>query len=479
MSSWVGAEEEPEFYKDIAPILWENCSNCHRPGQAGPFPLLSYEDTRKRSRQIKEVVEDAYMPPWHISSKHIAFKGDRRLTEKEKKTLYKWMEVGMPKGDPSSAPAKPVFADDWLAGKPDLVVTMPEPYEVYADGRDIYRNFVFPLKNKETLWLKAIEIRPSARSVVHHALYYADNSGRAVKMDAAEKEPGFRGMGFTQRLKPLGGWAVGGTAKMLPDGMAFEIPPNTDLVIQTHFHPSGKIEKEATSLGLYLTKEAPSIPFTGLQLPPRFGIYAGLRIPAGDPNFVIKDSFRLPVDSEAFGVSAHAHYLGKAMKMVATKPDGSTVELLKINDWDFNWQEGYLYKEPVFLPAGTRIDCSVVYDNSADNPANPSSPPKVVTWGPYSEDEMGSVTVRINPVNKDDINILRKELGYHEVASMGIASLRSKVSGNRKLSFFDRQVKSFDKNNDNQFEFEEKEELKEIIRKYNLGGGGRRINNSF
>lgn len=468
-----------KFYPDIAPIIWENCSNCHRTGQAGPFPLLEYEDVRKRGRQIADVISDGYMPPWHATSNDLQFKDDRRLDPETKDLLTRWIEADMPMGDPSSAPEKPVFNDDWYGGQPDLVVSMPEPYEVYAEGRDIYRNFVLPLNNTETLYLKAIEIRPSSRPVVHHVLYFLDTSGAARSRDAKDPLPGFQGMGFTSGLTGIGGWAVGGTPVPLPEGMAFVLPPGSDIVLQTHFHPTGKIENEATTLGLYLSKESPTREFSGIQLPPRFGALAGVDIPPGEKDYRVYDSFEIPVNLEAFGISAHAHYLGKALWMKAIKPDGSELELLRIDDWDFNWQEGYTFREPIVLPAGTRVDAMVSWDNSADNPANPHNPPQRVRWGPFSYDEMGSVTLRVSPIDNEDISLLRERLSEHQTLAVADTMLKSSSRrSSERLNFFQKRILQFDRNENGIFDPDEKSELVDTIRKLKLRFG-ERLNNSF
>ncbi|MCD8534702.1 MAG: hypothetical protein LR011_07920 [Verrucomicrobia bacterium] len=452
-------------------------------GQAAPFSLWTYEEARKRGRQIRDVIDDGYMPPWHATSEHLAFSGDRRLSPEQKSIIQKWYQSGMPEGDRELAPIKPRFNEDWAHGTPDLVVTMPEAYEVYAEGRDIYRNFVLPLNNDKTLFLKAIEIRPSARSVVHHVLYFVDSSGAARKKDEEDPLPGFRGMGFTSMLTGIGGWAVGGMPQPLPDGMAFELPPGSDIVLQTHFHPSGKVEKEATSLGLYLTDSPPTRDFTGIQLPPRFGALAGVDIPPGDPHYVVEDSFTLPVDVEAFAVSAHAHYLGKSMLMTAKLPDGKELELLRIDDWDFNWQEAYAFKNPLTLPAGTQIAAHVVWDNSDSNPANPHNPPQRVRWGPFSYDEMGSITLRVSPVKNDQIQDIRAALGEHQtlaIAKQVLASAQDKSnsSENSRRNFFENRLLQFDLNKNGRFEADEERALMETVRSLRLRLG-ERLNNSF
>ncbi|MBT7865046.1 MAG: hypothetical protein HN763_01640, partial [Opitutales bacterium] len=194
---------------------------------------------------------------------------------------------------------------------------------------------------------------------------------------------------------------------------AYHLPKGSDIILSTHFHPSGKEETELSIVGLYFSKEPPKQRFTGIQLPPAFGALAGVNIPAGESNYTKKDSFVLPVDVKAFGISSHAHYLGKRMKMTATLPDGELKELLTIDDWDFSWQEQYRYEDYVFLPAGTRLDGEVVWDNSEDNINNPNTPPKRVAWGRESDDEMGSVTLQMVAANPSEFGRLRKEIRNH------------------------------------------------------------------
>lgn len=469
----------PEFHPRVATVIYGKCSQCHRPGQAAPFPLLSYGDVYKRGRQIRDVVESEYMPPWNAASRDLQFHGDRRLSPEEKATLIEWIDAGMPEGDETRAPSPPEFADEWFAGTPDMVVSMPEAFEVYAEGRDIYRNFAMPLNNDRTLYLKAIEIRPSSRAVVHHVLYFVDATGASIAKDREDPLPGFDGMGFTSRLRGIGGWAVGGVPVPLPDGMAHELPPNSTIVLQTHFHPTGKVERESTTLGLYLSQDPPTRDFTGIQLPPRFGALAGVDIPAGEADYTVHDSFTLPCAIEAFGVSAHAHYLGKVLRMDAELPDGRSIELLRIDEWDFNWQEGYLFAEPLQLPAGTRISAMVSWDNSAANPANPHNPPRRVRWGPYSYDEMGSLTLRVSPIDGKEISTLRAALADHQTYAVATQILkRASTRDSDRLNFFQKRILQFDVNGNGLFDPDEKDELMSAIRRMNLRLG-ERLNNSF
>ncbi len=422
------------FSEHIAPIVFNNCATCHRPGEAAPFTLLNYNDVKKRGKFIAEVTGTRLMPPWKADKGDYEFKNERRLTDTQIEMIRRWVADGMPEGDPAKLPKLPKFTEGWQLGKPDLIVKMSDAYTVPADGPDIYRNFAIPLNLAEDRWVKAIDFRPSARSVVHHSLFFIDTTGSARKADEEDPEPGYSGRmglgrgsfgrlfsrgnqnresGGGNLVSSLGGWALGAQARVLPDGLAFFVPKGADLILSTHFHPQGKQEKELSTVGLYFADKPPTKSFTGIQLPTLFGIFEGLDIPAGAKEYTIEDSFVLPVDVKAFGVGGHAHYLGKQMKLTATLPDGNAKTLLWIKDWDFAWQDQYQFREFVPLPKGTRLDVRISYDNTADNPRNPSSPPKRVTWGEGSNDEMGSMSLMIVAANESEMPTLRQAYGRH------------------------------------------------------------------
>lgn len=411
------------FSEHVAPIVFKQCSGCHRPGEGAPFSLLSYTDVQRRAKTIAAVTQSRYMPPWHAESDMGAFRDDRRLTDVQIRTIQQWVAAGMPEGDPAKTPALPQFTPGWQLGEPDLVVRMDQPFEIPAGGPDVFRNFAIKLDLEEDRWVEAIEFRSTANAS-HHALFFLDQTGQALRLDAADAAPGFTGMNFLgansdgaargggallQRLRArvgassLGGWAVGGTPRVLPDGLARPLPKESDLVLQMHFHPTGKVEREQATVGLHFAPGPPKRTLTALQMPPVFGALAGIDIPAGEKRYVIKDSFTLPVDMEAVSVGGHAHYLAHDMRMTATLPDGRRSDLLRIPDWKFNWQERYYFQNFVRLPKGTRLDVEIAYDNSTANPNNPNSPPRRVTFGQQSTDEMGSITVELVPVSQRDL----------------------------------------------------------------------------
>jgi hypothetical protein len=473
-SSPQAAGDIPTFSQHVAPIVFQNCVSCHRPGEAAPFSLMTYEDARKRARQISEVTAKKFMPPWHAEAGHMAYLNARVLSEEQIEVLQRWYKGGMPEGDRAKLPKLPVFTEGWQLGKPDLVLKMDRPFKVYAEGRDIYRNFVFPLNSTEDKWVRAIEFRPSARSVVHHALFFLDTMGTARELDAADEQPGFTDKGRAGRkMKPVGGWAVGSNVRVLPDGLAYLYPKGADLVVQTHFHPSGKEEEEVSTVGLFFADNAPTRSFVGVQLPPAFGEISGIDIPAGEPNYVVKDQFILPIEAEAFAISPHAHYLAKTMTMRATLPGGKELTLLRIPDWDFAWQEHYVFKERLRLPQGTRLETELVYDNSASNPRNPTSPPVRVKWGLASTDEMGSVTLHLMPSKEAEVETLRDALKDHSTDMVIDRAVAQPTQGKTVKNVIQR----FDKNGNSKIDEDERPELRLFIRSNDWVPGN--LNNSF
>lgn len=398
------------FNSDIAPIVYTKCAGCHRPGESAPFPLTSYAEVARRGKLIAAVTAKRYMPPWHAEPASVRYRDERRLTDAQLALIQQWVKDGMPEGDPKQAPKLPDFPSGWQLGKPDLVVTLPRAYRIPASGPDIYRDFVIPIGLAGEKWIRAIEVRPTAPKAVHHMLYYGDPTGSLRAADGAADVPGFAGIGLPRGTIGLGVWAAGTQPHFLPEGVARPFPKGADLVIQEHFHPTGKEELEKTVVGLYFAP-APERRMLSIQLPPDFGMFAGVRIPAGEKSYTVRDSYTLPIDVEAYAASAHAHYLGKSMKLTATLPSGEIKTLLWIKDWDFAWQDGYIFSDFVALPKGTRLDGEVTWDNSAANPRNPSNPPVEVVWGEQSRDEMGSVTLELLPARQQERGILVSDLG--------------------------------------------------------------------
>ncbi|MDP6795524.1 MAG: hypothetical protein QGG00_09050, partial [Verrucomicrobiota bacterium] len=297
---------------------------------------------------------------------------------------------------------------------------------------DIYRSFVIPLDLKEDKWVAGFEVRPSARAVLHHVIIRIDQTGEARKADGTRGTPGFSGMRgigrssrgsgrggsndvFSGSLGGLGGWAVGGTPRILPLGLARKLPAGADIVLNSHFHPSGKEEDEQTTIGLYFTDKKPDRTLIGFQVPPVFGSISGIDIPPGENDYKVTSKFTTPVDIDLVGVGAHMHYIGHTAKAHATLPDGTVKSLFYIDDWDFNWQGRYFYDKPVRLPAGTTVEGTVSFDNSATNPFNPFNPPRRIKWGLESTDEMGSVIFSAVPASEADLDEFNAAVRDHVV----------------------------------------------------------------
>jgi Ca2+-binding EF-hand superfamily protein/mono/diheme cytochrome c family protein len=393
----------PTFTRDVAPLLYRHCVACHRPGEVAPFSLLSYRDARKRAGLIGDVTADRSMPPWKPAPGHGDFRDARLLADAELATIRRWVDAGAVEGDPADLPPPPDFTPGWQLGRPDLVVTMPEPFTVPAEGRDVYRNFVIPVTIPAGRFLKAIEYRPSNRRVVHHAALGTDGSGSARALDDRDPGPGFTRVNLPAPLLPgsLATWTPGRDPLPLPEGFSMPWKPGAGLVLQLHLHPSGKPEVEQSSIGLYLTDEPPRRSMIDVML-----INMRIDIPPGENEYKTRDEFTLPADVEALGIFPHMHLIGKAIAVTAVLPDGTARPLIRIDDWDFNWQNYYQYAVPVALPKDTRVVLECVHDNSADNPNNPNDPPRRVTGGEQTRNEMSAALLQFVPARDAELPTL-------------------------------------------------------------------------
>ena len=391
--------------------MYQHCTPCHHEGGGAPFPFTTYEEVKKRARLIAHVTGTGYMPPWKAAPGVIAFEGERHLDPEDAAKLAAWAQAGSPLGDVSKVPPAPVFESDWPLGKPDLILEMEEDMPVPAEGPDIYRGFVVRIPDlPEGKYLKGLDYQPQAIESAHHTLFSLDTTGIARARSDAQPRPGFGGMSDNLSLGRIGGWAVGGRPHLYPEGVAIAIKPGTDLILATHFHPGGKAEIERARIGIYLTDEPPTKHLVALDVPFAFGLLSNIRIPAGEAEYLIEESFTLPADAELISISPHAHYIGKRMRATIAFPDGREIELIRVDDWDFAWQEQYRLAEPLALPQGARIDMTFVYDNSAENPRNPTQPPVEVTFGPESTDEMACMTLGLITESEAVMQDLR--MGY-------------------------------------------------------------------
>jgi len=384
------------FNRDIAPIIFRQCSPCHRPGQAAPFSLLSHADVKKKAKEIADVIESRYMPPWLPEQGYGHFDGERRLSADEMGVIKQWITEGTIEGNPTDLPPLPQWPEGWELGKPDLILTLPSPYRLAADGKDVYRNFVVPIPSNQRRYVRAVEFHPGNYKVAHHAFIEIDATRQSRHLKDAVEPPGFNGMQLPDSVQMPGGqmlgWQPGKRPYVAPNGLSWVLEPNSDLVLQMHLHPSGKTETVAPSVGFFFTDAPPTNTAFRINLS-RFTI----DIPAGSKDYSIENRYELPIDVDLLAVTPHTHYLGKELQGYALLPDGSKKWLILIRNWDFNWQGDYRYSEPVFLPRGTTLVMHFSYDNSAENIHNPSHPPKRVKFGLQTTDEMGELWFQVLP----------------------------------------------------------------------------------
>ncbi len=387
------AEEKPgpNYSRDVASILYENCVSCHRPGQIGPFSLETYDQARKRAADLADVAGQRLMPPWGAEPGFgPAFQHDRSLSTEEIATLTAWADAGAPEGNAADLPERPKFVDGWALGTPDLEIAMPEEFAIPATGGDIYRCFVISTHLPHDVYISGIEYRPGNGRVVHHILGYVDASGEALARDEAEPGPGytcFGGPRIEQLHGDLGGWAPGVEASELAEGVGRSLPRGAAVVMQVHYHPNGKDETDRSRIGLYFSKKPVKKTFQWAAV-----LNTKFRLEPEQPeSWEVRATWTAPVDLEAYSVAPHMHLLGKDMTMTARLPDGEVIPLIKIGRWDFQWQQQYFLERPITLPAGTVIEALAHFDYSRANPNNTfreQTKMPVVTWGEATTDEM-------------------------------------------------------------------------------------------
>src|SRR5579859_7610154 len=415
------AENRVTFNRDLAPIVFRTCAPCHHPGEAAPFSLLTYGDVKSHARQIADLTQKRIMPPWLPEPGEWKFNDDLHLSSDEIALFQQWVEAGMPEGSASDLPPTPKFNTGWQLGQPDLIIRADSSFEVPASGSDVYWNFVFRVPLEKTHYVKAIEIRPGERRLVHHANLIIDRSQSSRRQ---EKTPGsgFPGMELqieSEAFDPDGHflfWKPGTIPAPEPHDMALRLDPGNDLVLNTHLQPSGKTEKIQPAIGIYFTSE----PATRFPVLLQLENDRKLDIPAGEKSFLVTDEFKLPEAVSLLAIYPHAHYLGRDMLALAKFPNGETKTLLHIPRWDLNWQAVFTYRKPVDLPAGTVISMRYRYDNSADNPTNPNSPPQRVVAGNRASDEMAHLWLQVLPQSpvtesQDPRRVLQEAIARHHI----------------------------------------------------------------
>lgn len=403
----------PTYTKTIAPILFEHCVGCHRPGQSAPFSLLTYADAQPRASLIAAAVKSGVMPPWLPDHLNPAFAGERRLSEDQIARIEQWAKTGALEGNPRDLPTPPVIASSWQLGQPDLTASPPRPYNLEPGGHEVYRNMVIRLAVPGTRYVRAMEFMPGD-APVHHAVIRIDKQRLSRADDGADGQPGFDGMAATGVQDPDGhflGWAPGRGPIVAPDDLPWVLSEGSDLVIELHLMPRATPIAVQPTIGLFFTTTAPTKSPVMLVMGSK-----AIDIPAGASDYAIEDRYTLPVDVEVLSVYPHAHYLGREMAVRAVAPAGTAQPLIHIRQWSFNWQQDYRFVTPIALSHGTTIVLRYSYDNSAGNKKNPNQPPRRVTWGPQSHDEMGNLGVQVLTQSPRDSAVLVESFARHAAA---------------------------------------------------------------
>jgi hypothetical protein len=384
-SSLAMAAKAPTFSKDVAPILYNRCLECHRPGEAGPMAFRTYQETRPWAKAIKQAVMTHNMPPWYADTTIDHFKNDRHLTDREVATITQWVDAGAPEGKASELPKLPEYTEGWVIGKPDVVLSLPKEFKIPASGVVQYQYFTIDPGFKEDTWIQAAEVRPTQRAQVHHILVFAQEGGK--------RQP----RGGEQFADMVIGYAPGVPSLTWDDETAFLVKAGSTLLLQVHYTTNGKEAVDKSVVGFKIRKDKPkyrAVSGSATQF--------RLDIPPGEPNYMAKASYTFREDTTVLDLTPHMHLRGKAFKYVLTYPDGRSEVLLDVPHYDFNWQLAYVLAEPRNVPAGSRMDVTAWYDNSPNNKYNPD-PTQTVHWGDQTFNEMmiGFFNYKI-PVDRPD-----------------------------------------------------------------------------
>jgi tetratricopeptide (TPR) repeat protein len=388
------ATQAVTFNKDVAPIVFANCAPCHRPGEVAPFSLLSYADAAKHADGMVEETRKRHMPPWLPEHGEFPIIGERRLRDDQIALIDQWVKGGKVEGNPADLPKAPVFPDGWQSGRPDVVLTPDRPYTLRPGTEDVYRNLVLRTALEADAFVRAVEFRTNG-APIHHAVIRVDPAQAARHKDGRDGQPGFDGMSWQGVQDPEGqfiGWAPGRGPIVSPEGMPWRLERGADLVVELHMLATDVPRTIQPTVALFFTDRPPTAAPLTLKMGSRL-----IDIPPGQRDYVVTDTYELPVPFDLLSVYPHAHYLATDMRVTATLPDGVVKSLLSIKRWSFHWQQDYRFVAPVSLPAGTRLTMRYTYDNSEQNPENPRRPPVRVRLGPQSTDEMAELGLQVLP----------------------------------------------------------------------------------
>jgi hypothetical protein len=397
----------PTFYEDISPIIYNHCTSCHRPGEIGPMPFTNISEVTAYGAMIKYVTGIKYMPPWKADPEYKHFMDENVLTDAEIQTISDWYDGGMPAGDASNEATMPIFPTGSALGAPDVVLSMDQAYLHQGTNSDQYQVFVFDLGLSTTKEVKALEFRAGNASICHHAVIAMDTTNQAIVLDAADPDYGyenFGGFGFDPLEFAYYVWTPGAQARFFPTGMSKILYPNSKLLMQMHYAPTSVDEYDSSHVNVfYAQTPAPRYVQSSFLNPTQLSV--PFEMP---PNQIttFTGSYIVPIDVSLLSIAPHAHLIGKSWEVYSVSPQGDTTNLIKIPEWDFNYQSSYAFESLQKITAGSTIYAKATYDNTASNPANPNDPPQWMYWGENTSEEMYLVFFDWVPYQTGDENLL-------------------------------------------------------------------------
>ncbi len=456
------------FSEDIAPIIFEHCTKCHREGEIGPMPLTNYAEVAASASIVEYVTGIRYMPPWTPDHTYRTFRDENVLTDDEISLIAAWVAAGAPEGNPALTPPVPVFPEGSQVGEPDLVLTLEEPFLHQGNNADMYQVFVLPTGLTEDTDIEAIEVRPDNKDICHHAILGVDISGQAAQLDAATPEYGytqFGGFGFNPIDNFFSAWVPGSSPLVFPPALGKKLNANSDLLIQMHYGPSSIDQSDQTSVNIFfaddpITRYVQTFPINPNNLDEPFAIL---------PNQVktFHGTINVPIDVSLIDVAPHGHLICSSYEVYAVSPNGQdTINIIKIPEWDFNWQGLFAFPNLLRIPAGYTIHCLGTFDNTAQNPLNPNDPPQLMTWGESTTEEMylcfvqfviyqpGDENISLPMLNEEYMMVYPKEqlfacypnpantelvIGYHLLKPHQLSLEVLDLQGRRIETIFDRK----------------------------------------
>lgn len=411
------AAQQLTFSEHVAPIIYQHCTPCHRTGEVAPFPLTSYAEVVAHGPTIKFVTGIRYMPPWKADPQYRHFLDENTLSTQEIQQIRDWVDGGMVRGNPALEPPVPTYPSGSQLGQPDLVVPMSQAFTHQGNMQDLYRVFVLPTNLPVDKNIAAVEFRPGNKKITHHAIIGVDTTQQAVQLDAQDPGYGytnFGGFGFNPVETNWGGWVPGARPRYYPAGLGKKLYKGAKILVQIHYGPTALTQKDSSVVNVFFSPQPVQRYVQTLPLTPLNLVNGPFVIPANQVK-TFRAEVTAPIDLSLISVLPHAHLLGKSWRIWVLKPNGDTIRVIKINDWDFNWQGSYRFPNLVKVPAGSRLVTEATYDNTGNNPRNPFSPPQTVTWGEQTTAEMLVVYFDLVPYRAGDENLV---LGSQSAADL-------------------------------------------------------------